>query len=533
MSEAKENCLQTEVAMVRGSCEPATLIGRPLATAVVAGLASLILTYAVPASADAVIQRTQQSFSSIASAVSAAQAGDVITVGPGTYRGAIEITKPLTLSGSGQPVIDGAGAMVAVKITGSGVTIEGFTITSTGSPTHKVDFVTAMSEEACLLAFGSNHQFRNNELTGCHHGLYLTEVYDSTVENNNIHDNRFDGIMVRNSRRDTLRNNVVKGSGYGGISIFTFVAPPHAQVVWKRMTKEKFSLSTGHVNMDDALSEDILVEANTVTGNGIGGIGIGHARRITVRSNVASMNGGTPLPAAMKGPGTLHAMNDRGFGIGLNCFGYDNTIAENEVKSNDNIGIFVDTSVNNRIAANEVAENPYGILVLGAWGNQILGNGVSASAVTGIRLERGAPHNLPATGNLIVGNDMQANALNAWDSSGKDILRPRNSPWNAGNTPPGFPTDLSSANAWDDDARGNHYDDFDAVAEGFLDADGNGIGDKPHPIPGGAAVDHHPLADGPARGADGKTGHLQGRAISVLGLCVPAILCTDVGVCGP
>lgn len=518
--------------MVRDSWRPATLIGRPLATAV-AVLTMLPMTNATPAVADVVILRTQQSFSSIARAVSAAQAGDVIAVGPGTYRGPIEISKPLTLSGSGQPVIDGAGTTVAVKVTGSGVTIEGFTITSTGSPTHKVDFMTAVSEEACLFAFGNNHLFRNNELTGCHHGLYLTEVFDTTVEHNNIHDNRFDGIMVRNSRRDTLRNNVVKDSGYGGISIFTFVAPPHAEVVWKRMTKEKFSLSTGHVNMDDALSEDILVEANTVTGNGIGGIGIGHARRITVRSNVASMNGGMHLPAAMKGQGSLHTIDDRGFGIGLNCFGYDSTIAENEVKSNDNIGIFVDTSVNNRIVANAVAENPYGILVLGAWGNQILGNGVSGSAVTGIRLERGAPHNLPATGNLIAGNNMQANTLNAWDSSGKDITRPKNSPWNASNMVPGFPTDLSIANAWDDGARGNHDDGFDDAAEGFLDADGNGIGDKPHPIPGGAAIDRHPLAAGPAQGSDGKTGNLQGPAIAALGLCVPAVPCSGTGVCGP
>lgn len=495
--------------------------------------ALMVALYAVPASADAIIQRTQQSFPSITRAVSAAEAGDVISVGPGTYRGAIEISKPLTLSGSGQPVIDGAGAPVAVKVTGSAVTIEGFTITSNGSPQHKVDFFTAASEEACILAFGSSHQFRHNELTGCHHGLYFTEVYDTTVENNTIHDNRFDGIMVRNSRRDTLRDNVVKDNGYGGISIFTFIVPPHAEIAWKRMTKEKFSLSTGLVNIDEALSEDILVEENKVTGNGIGGIGIGHARRVTVRNNVASMNGGTLLPAAMKGAGTLHTIDDRGFGIGLNCLGYDNTITDNQVQSNDNIGIFVDTSVNNRIASNEVAENPYGILVLGAWGNKLIENRVSGGSVTGIRLERGAVHNLPVTGNLIAGNNIQNNALNAWDSSGKDVARPKNSPWNAGNTPPGFPADLSAADSWDDGSRGNYYDDFDEATEGFVDANRNGIGDNPHPIPGGAAIDRYPLAAAPSGGSDGRTGGLQGRAIAALGLCVPAVLCRGADACGP
>ena len=500
--------------------------------AAIAGSLLLMSLGGTRAKADAVIQRTQQSFPSITAAVKTAQEGDIIEVGPGTYSGTLVIGKPLTLVGIGRPIIDGEGAAVAVRVIGSGVTIDGFIITSTGSPKHKVDFLTAVSEEACVLAFGSNHTFRNNELTGCHHGLYLTEVYDSTAEGNNIHDNRFDGIMVRNSRRDTLRNNSVTANGYGGISIFTFIAPPHAETAWKRMTKETFSLSSGLVNMDDALSEDILIDANIVTGNGIGGIAIGHARRVTAQKNAASKNGGTSLPAAMKGLGVAGAIDDRGFGIGLNCFGYDNTITDNQVRSNDNIGIFVDSSVNNRIVTNEVVDNPYGILVLGAWGNRITANGVSGSSVTGIRLERGSPLNLPPTGNLITNNNMQRNAMNAWDTSGKDVAKPKNSPWNASNTPPGFPSNLSAADAWDDGARGNHFDDFDEEKEGFVDADDDGVGESSYQIPGGAAVDHYPLAATSIPGSAGKTGSLDGLATAALGFCLPTGLCSSAEACG-
>jgi parallel beta-helix repeat protein len=234
----------------------------------------------------------------------------------------------------------------------------------------------------------------------------------------------------------------------------------------------------------------------------------------------------------LKGPGTIHTIDDRGFGIGLNCFGYDNNIVENEVRSNDNIGIFVDTSVNNRIAANIVSDNPYGIAILGAWGNRITGNSVSGSAVTGIRLERGSPSNLPSTGNSIAGNDMQNSVMNAWDTSGKDTQRPKNSPWNAGNTPAGFPGDLSAANSWDDGTRGNHFDDFDEAAEGFVDADSDGVGDAPHPIPGGSAIDHHPLATTPARANGDETGKLENAARSTLAYCIPSGLCNRTDACG-
>ena len=48
-------------------------------------------------------------------------------------------------------------------------------------------------------------------------------------------------------------------------------------------------------------------------------------------------------------------------------------------------------------------------------------------------------------------------------------------------------------NRWDDGTLGNHYSDFDEAAEGFADADGDGVGEVAHPIPGGGHVDRYPL----------------------------------------
>jgi hypothetical protein len=48
-------------------------------------------------------------------------------------------------------------------------------------------------------------------------------------------------------------------------------------------------------------------------------------------------------------------------------------------------------------------------------------------------------------------------------------------------------------NRWDSGSAGNRYSDFDEVPEGFTDVDADGISEVPHPIPGGLAVDNHPL----------------------------------------
>ncbi len=97
--------------------------------------------------------------------------------------------------------------------------------------------------------------------------------------------------------------------------------------------------------------------------------------------------------------------------------------------------------------------------------------------------------------NVLYHNDLADNRINAFDRSGK--------PW----TPPGaatMPTALVenmakmlAPNGWDNGKEGNHYDDFDALQEGFVDQNGDGIGDEAHAIPGGNAVDNFPLAQAP------------------------------------
>jgi hypothetical protein len=51
----------------------------------------------------------------------------------------------------------------------------------------------------------------------------------------------------------------------------------------------------------------------------------------------------------------------------------------------------------------------------------------------------------------------------------------------------------ATANRWDDGSHGNRHDDFDAPDEGFVDRDGDGIGEARLSIPDSGATDNLPL----------------------------------------
>ena len=110
----------------------------------------------------------------------------------------------------------------------------------------------------------------------------------------------------------------------------------------------------------------------------------------------------------------------------------------------------------------------------------------------GIRIERGAAVNQPPVGNLMVGNDLAGNDVDAYDTSGKDVAPPAGKGVAKGG--PVAAADRAAPNRWNDETAGNRHSGFDETAEGFVDADGDGIGELPHPIPGGAAIDRLPLA---------------------------------------
>lgn len=456
-----------------------------------------------PAPGTIAVSGVSQSFTDLRQAIAAAAPGATLTIASGRYRGALAIAKPLTLSGidtgAGLPTIDGGGQRVAIAVTAAGVTIKGFRMTSSGAPKLPFGIFSAYSEDGCIVVRAGGARIENNEISGCHYGIYLLGSDGTTIADNVITGNHEGGIFIRNSKRDAIRNNRIDGNGYSGIAIASVAFPPGATAAFRRIAGDVV-ITEDSRPLVALISEDIEIAGNSITRHGHGGIGIGYARRVTIADNKVADNGGAPLPKVMPPVAlSVSSPNVRGFGIAINCDAYDNKVTGNEVTRNVNDGILIDTSYNNRIARNVVSASETGIQFYGAYGNVVDANKVRDNSDFGIRLERGAATNPPSTANLLFGNDLTTNRVNAFDTSGADRAAPRSANTAEPKEIPPRPADLTAANRWDNGAIGNHYSDFDNAAQGFIDNNGDGIGERAHPIPGGSATDHLPLTAAPVQ----------------------------------
>lgn len=370
------------------------------------------------------------------------------------------------------------------------MTLESLHVTTSRARPHGFGLFQSLSEEGCVVVRGNGASIRDSYFDTCHYGVYVVGASDVTIAGNSIEKNHFGGVFVRNSQRVEVAGNRLHSNGHSGIDVGTIEIPAGAAEAWRRLAPD-IVLTADPRYLDAAISQYVEIRDNSVVGHGLGGIGIGYARYVAVVGNIVTDNGGWPIPEVYPPVAASTTAGVRGHGIALTCATNQDIVQGNTVTRNDNIGILLDSAYHVRIEANEVSGSAHGIALYGAYSNGLLNNRVFDNAGTGIRIERGAPSNPPSVGNLVIGNDLSDNGDNAYDTSGRDVA-----PAGSDVQFPDLPGKLGVPNRWDDGSAGNRYGDFDEAAEGFIDADGDGVSEAPHPIPGGLAVDHHPLSAG-------------------------------------
>ena len=397
---------------------------------------ALLATWPAGARADRALSQV-----SLQERVDSAAPGATLNVDGGTYHETIVIDKPLSLAGTGLPVIDGDGRGDVVTITADNVSLSGFEIRGSG---------TAVSREPAAVKVENAHgvTLRANRIRDSHFGIHVTASHHATIAFNDIDagsntpiERRGHGIYLWEAGDSVIHGNTIRHAADGihlefsdGNGIGQNVVEESRYALHLMYSNNNKTLSNqfrhnlaGLVFM---FSRDLLVKDNEIASNRRGATGAGlllkDVDNIFVEGNTVVRNKyGLTAEGTPQAPGStavflrnLFALNDTGLGL----------------MSNAPI-----TFVENSMVENTVQVKALG----GDLGGEVLpGHGAAAPAP--VQADTGGHAGHPANGATIDGAQAQAGAL------------PETAAWTVG-------------------GRGNYWSDY----RGY-DANGDGVGDRPY-----------------------------------------------------
>ncbi len=220
-------------------------------------------------------------YKTIAVAVQAAQPGDTILVDAGTYREKnIVINKRVLLKGIDHPVLDGEKKYQVVTVTADGVIIEGFRIIRSG--------VSSMNDLSGVRVSDSrNVVIRNNKLEDTFFGIYMENVLNCVIENNQLiafaKEEQQSGNGIHCWKSDSMRiiNNSITGHRDG--IYFEFVK--HS-VIWRNTSQKNI-----RYGLHFMFSNDDSYISNIFSNNG-SGVSVMYSNRINMFNNFFEENWG-------------------------------------------------------------------------------------------------------------------------------------------------------------------------------------------------------------------------------------------------
>ena len=227
----------------RWTQQPSTRLPRAAAAA----MALLLL-------AGASLRGAQQDLQSL---IDATPSGGTLHVQAGIYVGAVTVRRPMTLAGSGMPVIDGGGTGSVVTLEGDGVVLRGFVIRNSGRN---------VTEEASgVKASGTNHRIEGNDIRDVYFGIHLSGGSGHVIERNIIapggkHGARpGHGISIWNSAGARVAHNTISAARDGVYLSFT-----------KRVLVASNSVSGCRYGLHSMYSEQARFLENRLTANLLG-----------------------------------------------------------------------------------------------------------------------------------------------------------------------------------------------------------------------------------------------------------------------
>ncbi|MCI0445964.1 nitrous oxide reductase family maturation protein NosD, partial [bacterium] len=190
-----------------------------------------------------------------------------------------ELRIPVTLEGSGLPLISGNGKGSVITVLASNCTIRGFIIRRSGYELQ--------NEDAGILIKSDQNLVEQNRLDDVLFGIYLFHATGNTIKNNLIHGrtnldlgDRGAGLHLWNSADNVLDGNIISESRDG----MYIQNSPGSHIKNNNVSKVRYGVHYMY-------SDSNTFERNTFT-NSIAGAAIMYSKKIVFRNNIFLHNRG-------------------------------------------------------------------------------------------------------------------------------------------------------------------------------------------------------------------------------------------------
>lgn len=297
----------------------------------------------------------------------------VLTLSDQVYKGNLVITKPLTIKGATNSVIEGDGTGNVITIKAPNVHLENLQIRHSSTSLNS-------SEEYAAIKVNANHTvLRKLVISDSYHGINLHKSNDNTIDQVTVHGlggreiaGQGNGIQLDYSNHNQIRNNVIHDTRDG----IYFYYSENNHVEGNDISHTRYGLH--YMYSDNNQFYKNRFHLNT------GGAAIMHSKNLVLKENEFSFHQGT-----------------RSFGMMLQASD-DNLIIHNRFFENQR-ALYLDQAVRNRFEGNQFVHNQVGIELWASSSDQIFTQNSFAHNVSPVITVGGQTRNEWAENGL--GND--------------------------------------------------------------------------------------------------------------------------------
>jgi len=322
--------------------------------------------------------------------------GDIISVKPGVYQENLVINKTVSIVGQNEAttIIDGSSNGTVVNITGSNVTLSGFTIKNSGPN----------SSSGIYLDNVSNCSINNNTVTANYYGIYLNCSENDTLRNNAMNGNIYN-LCIDGNQSSYFINNIDSSNTVNGKKVYCLIDDSDlainpftypdvgylALVNCADITVQNLSLARNGNGILLVNTQNSTLTGNTVT-NSTEGIRLMDSEGNILKNN--SLTGNTynflvqggllnyvDASNTLNGKPIYYWINQSGKAVPSNA-GYvalincsDITVQNLDLASNWQ-GIVLSSSTDSTISNNQISKSYYGVELSSSSGNSISENTV-------------------------------------------------------------------------------------------------------------------------------------------------------------